>query len=143
MQAALPDQHNSSAARQCNTKGVCRQRLPRAIQFPVFSCGTHSLKRQHFDILRDMSVQVQQTPNPNAMKFTLPERIFPSPQSFASGDAAAAHPLAAAIFALGGVYNVFMVQDFVTVNKLPDVEWSVLTVPVQTCIAEYLSSIIR
>ena len=88
-----------------------------------------------------MPVQVQQTPNPNAMKFTLPERIFASPQSFASGEAAAAHPLAAAIFALGGVYNVFMVQDFVTVNKLPDVDWAVLAAPVQACIEEYLSSI--
>jgi len=86
---------------------------------------------------------VQQTPNPNAMKFTLPERIFPVPQSFASGAAAAAHPLAAAIFALGGVYNVFMVQDFVTVNKLPDVEWPALIAPVQACIAAYLSSTIR
>ena len=88
-----------------------------------------------------MPVQVQQTPNPNAMKFTLPERIFPKPLSFASDDAAAAHPLATAIFALGGVYNVFMVQDFVTVNKLPDVEWTALTASVQACIEEYLSSV--
>ena len=88
-----------------------------------------------------MPVQVQQTPNPNAMKFTLPERIFPEPLSFASDDAAAAHPLAAEIFALGGVYNVFMVQDFVTVNKLPDVDWEALTAPVQACIEEYLSSV--
>jgi hypothetical protein len=88
-----------------------------------------------------MPVQVQQTPNPNARKFTLPARIFPSPLSFASSDAAAAHPLAAAIFALGGVYNVFMVQDFVTVNKLPDVDWETLAGPVQACIEDYLLTI--
>ena len=87
-----------------------------------------------------MSVQAKPTPNPNAMKFTLPARLFPQPLSFASREAAAAHPLAAAIFALGGVYNVFMVQDFVTVNKLPDVAWESLLAPIQAQIENYLLS---
>ena len=78
-----------------------------------------------------MSVQAKPTPNPNAMKFTLPARVFPRPLSFASRAEADAHPLAAAIFALGGVYNVFMVQDFVTVNKLPDVDWTGLIAQLQ------------
>ncbi len=87
-----------------------------------------------------MSVQPKPTPNPNAMKFNLPVRAFPKPLSFASAQEAAAHPLAAAIFALGGVYNVFMVQDFVTVNKLPDVAWEALLEPIQECIEGFLLS---
>lgn len=87
-----------------------------------------------------MSVQVQPTPNPNAMKFTLPARIFARPLSFASPEEAAAHPLAAAIFALGGVYNVFMVQDFVTVNKLPGVAWETLRDPIQKQIERYIEA---
>ena len=87
-----------------------------------------------------MSVQAKPTPNPNAMKFTLPARLFPRPLSFASREAAAAHPLAAAIFALGGVYNVFMVQDFVTVNKLPEVAWESLIAPIQAQIEKYTIS---
>ena len=87
-----------------------------------------------------MSVQAKPTPNPNAMKFTLPARLFPQPRSFASRAEAEAHPLAAAIFALGGVYNVFMVQDFVTVNKLPDVAWESLLAPIQAQIENYLLS---
>ncbi len=74
------------------------------------------------------------------MKFTLPARLFPRPLSFASRAEAEAHPLAAAIFALGGVYNVFMVQDFVTVNKLSDVAWESLTAPIQACIEKYTIS---
>jgi hypothetical protein len=85
-----------------------------------------------------MLVQPKPTPNPNAMKFALSERRFPKPLSFASREAAATHPLAAALFALGGVYNVFMVQDFVTVNKLPDVAWESLVEPIQTTIEDYL-----
>lgn len=87
-----------------------------------------------------MSVQAKPTPNPNAMKFVLPARIFPKPLSFASTQEAARHPLATAIFALGGVYNVFMVQDFVTVNKLPDVAWETLLEPIQECIEGFLRS---
>lgn len=87
-----------------------------------------------------MSVQAKPTPNPNAMKFTLPARRFVQPLSFASRTEADAHPLAAAIFALGGVYNVFMVQDFVTVNKFPDVAWESLTAPIQACIENYIIS---
>jgi len=74
------------------------------------------------------------------MKFVLPARIFPGPLSFASAQEARAHPLAAAIFALGGVYNVFMVQDFVTVNKLPDVAWEELVEPIQEHIEDFLLS---
>lgn len=74
------------------------------------------------------------------MKFVLPARVFAKPLSFASRADADAHPLAAAIFALGGVYNVFMVQDFVTVNKLPDVAWETLSEPIQECIEEFLLS---
>jgi hypothetical protein len=70
-----------------------------------------------------MPVQAQSTPNPNALKFVVPGARFTRPLSFASSAAAAADPVAAQLFALDGVYNVFMAQDFVTVNKRPDVTW--------------------
>ncbi|MBW7881246.1 MAG: NifU N-terminal domain-containing protein [Caldilineaceae bacterium] len=85
-----------------------------------------------------MSIQAQQTPNPNARKFILPAAYFTKALSFPSVEAAAAHPLAAAIFALDGVYNVFMVQDFVTVNKRPDVDWAALEATIQQAIERYL-----
>ncbi len=47
------------------------------------------------------------------------------------------HPLAQRLFALPGVYNVFMAQDFITVNKLPGVEWDALEKDIQSTIAEY------
>ena len=73
-----------------------------------------------------MNIKIQATPNPNALKFILPEKRFPKPVNISTPEAAAAHPLAAQLMALNGVYNVFMVQDFVTVNKLPDVPWEPL-----------------
>jgi len=84
-----------------------------------------------------MEITIQATPNPNALKFILPERKFAKPVNISSPEEAAAHPLAAALMALDGVYNVFMVQDFVTVNKLPDVPWEPLREQAQAIIAEY------
>lgn len=84
-----------------------------------------------------MSVQIQPTPNPHARKFLLAHKQFAQPLSFATAEAAATHALAAQLFALGTIYNVFMVQDFVTVNKLPAVEWAGLEEQIQTIIANF------
>ena len=84
-----------------------------------------------------MSVIVQPTPNPNAMKFVLSSTRFAQPLSFASAAAAATHPLAAQLFAVGGIYNVFMAQDFVTVNKVPEVDWTGLIRQLQPMIERF------
>ena len=84
-----------------------------------------------------MSVIVQPTPNPNAMKFVLSSTRFVQPLSFASAAAAATHPLAAQLFAVGGIYNVFMAQDFVTVNKVPQVDWAGLIRQLQPMIERF------
>ena len=86
-----------------------------------------------------MPIQVQPTPNPNALKFVLGRSMFVRPLSFPSAQAAAGHTPAEEIFALEGVYNVFMVQDFVTVNKLPDVPWESLVPAVQANLAGYIT----
>jgi hypothetical protein len=83
------------------------------------------------------SVHVRQTPNPNARKFVLPGVRFSAPTSFPSAESARNDPLAARLFALEGVYNVFMVQDFVTVNKRPDVPWEPLESQVQAILSDH------
>lgn len=85
-----------------------------------------------------MPIQVQKTPNPNALKFILPEKKFARPLNVSVGDATD-HPLALALLALEPVYNVFMVQDFVTVNKLPDTPWEALEPTVREMIEEWLT----
>ncbi len=81
-----------------------------------------------------MPVEVHQTPNPNARKFILPGVRFLAPRNFSSVEAAREHPLAAALFAIDGIYNVFLAQDFVTVNKRPDAPWDSLTAQVESVI---------
>ncbi|MCC6166445.1 MAG: NifU N-terminal domain-containing protein [Caldilineaceae bacterium] len=86
-----------------------------------------------------MSIQVQQTPNPNARKFILPGHRFAQSRNFSSAESAAADPVARQLFGLEGVYNVLMAQDFVTVNKRPDVAWEALEAAVIAVLADSLA----
>lgn len=75
--------------------------------------------------MANVSVDVQPTPNPNALKFTLSVKVLEQgSKSYTSKEAAAESPLAQRIFELGGVTSVFMLGNFVTVNKEPSASWS-------------------
>src|SRR4051812_10897540 len=83
-------------------------------------------------------IEVRQTPNPNARKFVLAGVRFAGSHNYSLGDEVD-HPLAAQLLALDGVYNVFMAQDFVTINKFPAVEWPPLQAAVEDFLSDYLS----
>ena len=84
------------------------------------------------------SIEVRQTPNPNARKFVLAGVRFEGSRNYSLGDMVD-DPLAARLLTLEGVYNVLLAQDFVTVNKVPDVEWPALQAAVENFLADYLS----
>lgn len=88
-----------------------------------------------------MAIEIHQTPNPNARKFVLTDYRFESPLNLSDVTLASSHPLAARLFALGDVYNVFMAQDFVTVNKLPGVPWDSLESRVLAAIEAWRQSL--
>ncbi len=87
-----------------------------------------------------MSISPHPTPNPNARKYVLHGVRFAQPANYASAGAAAHYPLAARLMALPGVYNVFMAQDFVTVNKRPDAAWDEVEAQVLLELAEFLET---
>ena len=68
-------------------------------------------------------VEVQPTPNPNALKFMLDKAISDRPTSFFDAGAAADHPIASRLFAIPGVSSLLLLGDFVTVNKAADANW--------------------
>lgn len=71
-----------------------------------------------------MFIQTESTPNPNSLKF-LPGRtvLGGEPRDVASRDAAAASPLAEALFDIDGVERVYFAAEFLTITKRADVEW--------------------
>jgi len=74
-----------------------------------------------------VDVTPEPTPNPDALKFTLDRPATENrTETFREGSDPAGSPLGARIFALGGVTNVFLAANFVSVTKESGVEWDTL-----------------
>lgn len=80
-----------------------------------------------------MSVRVEQTPNPNAMKFAVGQPVG-GPGTFVKGSAPE-EAFLADLLGLDGVASVFFTADFVTISKTPDGSWESIT-PEATAILE-------
>ena len=71
--------------------------------------------------------EIEPTPNPNAMKFVLREPLtWGVSRSFDSAEQAEADPLAAALFAIPHVTNVFYVDHWITVTQDGQGDWQEL-----------------
>lgn len=79
---------------------------------------------------------IQETPNPNAVKFILKEPVsYGTSHSFKNPEAAAEDRLAGSIFAVGDVESVFYMDKMITVEKSDAAEWDdvlpALAVPIR------------
>jgi hypothetical protein len=73
------------------------------------------------------------TPNPNALKFTLDVTL---PEMINVARAAdASTPFEQAVFAAPGVANLFGVNDFVTVTRVPGADWEPIIAAVRSAAA--------
>jgi NFU1 iron-sulfur cluster scaffold homolog, mitochondrial len=80
-------------------------------------------------------VDVELTPNPDALKFIVDGRLLESgARSFDTPAAAGGDPLAEAIFSSGAVRSVFYMDQFVTVTKSPGTDWKELQSPIAAAI---------
>jgi Fe-S cluster biogenesis protein NfuA len=88
-----------------------------------------------------MFIQTETTPNPAVLKF-LPGRelLAAGTREFPDAAAAAASPLAQALFDLAGVTRVFFAQDFLTVTKSDDADWAHLKAPILAEIMDHFTS---
>jgi hypothetical protein len=87
-----------------------------------------------------VTIRFQNTPNPNAGKFTADRRVVAGrdSKSFYNAGQAAGDEVAGALFELEGVASIFMVDDFVTVTKRPDISWEELAPRVVTTLERTL-----
>ncbi len=67
---------------------------------------------------------IQETPNPNAVKFILREPVsYGTSHQFESAEAAKDNELAKAIFDVGNVVSVFYMDKMITIEKTNDIDW--------------------
>ena len=79
---------------------------------------------------------IQETPNPNAVKFILKEPVsHGTSHSFKTADMAIDDPLAKSLFEIGEVVSVFYMDKMITVEKTDEAEWDeilpTLAVPIR------------
>lgn len=82
-----------------------------------------------------MPVTIQNTPNPNALKFSVGVPVGP-PQTFVAGTDVDSE-IAAELLSLDGVTSVFMTADFVTLSKSPTVGWDLIADPAREIIERH------
>jgi NFU1 iron-sulfur cluster scaffold homolog, mitochondrial len=87
-------------------------------------------------------MHAERTPNPNSIKWVLGRALVEGGISahFDSPPAVEVSPLASGLFGVEGVVGVFFAQNFVTVTKREDVEWTDIAQPIvdviKSCLAD-------
>jgi NFU1 iron-sulfur cluster scaffold homolog, mitochondrial len=88
-----------------------------------------------------MFIQTEATPNPQVLKFLPGRQLLPGgSREFATEAEALASPLARALFGLDGVTRVYFGDDFLTVTKDADRDWSYLKAPILAEIMDHFTS---
>ncbi|MDP3722335.1 MAG: NifU N-terminal domain-containing protein [Candidatus Omnitrophota bacterium] len=72
-----------------------------------------------------LEIRVQETPNPNALKFTLNRVVAERGTTYRDAKAAEAE-WARQLLGIPGITQVFAMNDFVSVTKTPDADWGVI-----------------
>ena len=86
-----------------------------------------------------MFVQIENTPNPNSIKF-LPGKIVSNNGSFEINDKNESNnELIKNLLSINGVESIFLGKDFVSVNKYEDIEWEELKHIIISLINDYYS----
>jgi Fe-S cluster biogenesis protein NfuA len=89
-----------------------------------------------------MFIQTEVTPNPDSLKFLPGLKVLErGVAEFKTEQAARADsPLAAALFAIDGVTNVFLSTDYVTVSKESAADWALLKAHILAALMTHFTS---
>jgi len=72
-------------------------------------------------------VRTKETPNPDALQFVVNAEILShGKKSYSSARDCDGDPMAEALFDMGGIKNVYVMQNFITVTKTDVHEWNLL-----------------
>ncbi len=88
-------------------------------------------------------IDVELTPNPQALKFLLNERLLQNEtRHFTAKEDAANDPLASGILAIKGVVSVFYMEKFITIEKSKDTDWGKIQRPFVDFITKFDKSLL-
>jgi len=86
-----------------------------------------------------ISVDISDTPNPQACKYDVSVKVSEKSFSYSKSDMPIEHTLANALLAIDGVESVFGVHTFITATKSPAAEWDTIHPKITTVLQKNLS----
>lgn len=79
------------------------------------------------ELMSEVKIEVQPTPNPNALKFALDRPSTDgAPCTFRSAEDAGENAVAKQLLSIKGVVLVFMTANFISINKSAEMEWDAI-----------------
>lgn len=91
--------------------------------------------------MTDLNLEVQLTPNPNALKVTLNRPVTDGPpKTFTSAAEAVGDSTAQGLFAIEGIVRVFMTANFISITKTDDADWTEIVPLAKSAIQAGLAS---
>lgn len=86
----------------------------------------------------EVKILIQSTPNPNALKFVLNMPVKTEGKvTYKSADECQHNPLAAAIFTVSNLVEVYFYDNYITVTQDGNVDWDVIEDQIKKIILEY------
>ena len=92
------------------------------------------------EIQKDVTIEVQDTPNPQAKKFIFNTQLVKEPIAFEDGISANASPLASKIFGFPWASSVYIGENFISVTKQDWVDWELLQEPISQILLDHIKS---
>ncbi len=90
---------------------------------------------------KPISIYTEMTPNPETMKFVTNAYLYPGRNiDFATEQEAEPSPMAQELFSLPFVKGVFIANNFVTITKTPNMEWSDIIPTMRDFLKQYLEA---
>ena len=86
------------------------------------------------------TVYAESTPNPSALKFVANKKLVATSYEFISVDEAKYSPLATELFHLPFVKSVFFDENFISITKHANAEWSEITTELREFLQNYIDS---
>ena len=78
------------------------------------------------------------TPNPNSIRVGLSEPMFPVAKTYRTAAETEGNALAGDLIAIAGVVQIFMLNNFISINKDPGVDWAKIEPTVAQVLMKHL-----
>lgn len=88
--------------------------------------------------MASLPFQIGTTPNPNSIRVGLSQPMFPAARTFRTAAEAEGEPIAKGLLGIPGVVQVFMLNNFISINKDPGAEWAKIEPKVAEVLMKHL-----